>query len=279
MSKLKNRTPPEQSLIFSGHSALKWNCILWVAVLLWTGAARGEVSKPVEHKPDAVKQSDPWRFNVALYGWAPSINAGLTTGGDLDISLEDILDNLDGTLMFAGGVRKGKWALYSDLLYLNLEADNSLGRINADSELTVWISHISGSYTMIQNDDFSLDVLAGARYLYLDIDLDLDIERKRKGDLPIDIEKSGNAWNAIAGIRGHIELPKNWYSTYYFDAGTGDSHFTWQAMGGVGYEFEKFDVFAGYRYLKWNFHKDDDFGKVLKDLEIKGPYMGVKLFF
>ena len=54
--------------------------------------------------------------------------------------------------------------------------------------------------------------------------------------------------------------------------GTGDSAFTWQGMGGVGYKISKVvDVVAAYRYLYWKFEKN----KVIDKLDFSGPMVGM----
>ncbi len=50
---------------------------------------------------------------------------------------------------------------------------------------------------------------------------------------------------------------------------------TWQALGGVGYRFSKADLVLGYRHMEWNF----DGNSVFDDLDISGPYAGVKFVF
>ena len=62
---------------------------------------------------------------------------------------------------------------------------------------------------------------------------------------------------------------------FHLDIGTGDSDFTWQVDAGIGYTFDACDVVLGYRYLSWDF--DDN--PVLDNLNIKGPYLGVKFIF
>ena len=50
-------------------------------------------------------------------------------------------------------------------------------------------------------------------------------------------------------------------------------------MGGVGYHFQSLDAIAGYRYLKWNFDSNDTGGKLFNDMDISGPYAGVRFRF
>jgi len=46
-------------------------------------------------------------------------------------------------------------------------------------------------------------------------------------------------------------------------------------MTGVGYKFKSFDAVLGYRYLYW----DLDDRAVFDNLDINGPYAGVKFLF
>ena len=72
-----------------------------------------------------------------------------------------------------------------------------------------------------------------------------------------------------------MNLDKNWFIPYYVDMGTGDSTFTWQGMGGIGYKFGNVGVVAAYRYLYWKF--DDN--KVLDKLDFSGPMIGMVFRF
>jgi len=62
---------------------------------------------------------------------------------------------------------------------------------------------------------------------------------------------------------------------YMWAAGTGDSDLIWQAIGGLAYKFKKSDVLLGYRYLEWDFDNND----VFDDMNISGPYAGLKIRF
>jgi hypothetical protein len=57
--------------------------------------------------------------------------------------------------------------------------------------------------------------------------------------------------------------------------GTGQSDLTWATQARVGYRFDKLDVYAGYRYMFWNF----DSGTAFDDLRINGPVIGGRYRF
>ena len=71
-------------------------------------------------------------------------------------------------------------------------------------------------------------------------------------------------------------LLKNFFLFDLLDVGTGDSDLTWQALGGVGYRFEWFNLIAAYRYMNWDFGDDV---KVLDDMDIHGPAVGIQFTF
>ena len=107
--------------------------------------------------------------------------------------------------------------------------------------LTGWILTPSVGYNLLQTERIQLDVLAGARYLYLKADAKIDFS----APLP-SIKKrdtvSGSGWDGIIGVKGYVNLNKNWYLPYYADIGTGSSNMTWQLFGGVGYRFKRLDL-------------------------------------
>jgi hypothetical protein len=73
---------------------------------------------------------DPWRFRVALYGWAPSIAGNLTARGqtvDVNASFIQILQKSDSLLGYMGYAEadKGKVGFYLDTVWANLGFDHS----------------------------------------------------------------------------------------------------------------------------------------------------------
>lgn len=219
------------------------------------------IPSAAESTPD-----DNWEFMAELYLWGASIGGDSASGSDIDIDFDDLLDDLEMGFMGAFAARKGRWAFVADVIYLDVKDSESPMGIPTSVELTGWVLTPIVMYNLVDTEQGSLNVLAGARYLYLDSDL-------RVGAAGID--DSGDVWDGIIGIRGRYNMSKKWYLTGHVDIGTGDSDFTWQALAAIGYKFNRFDVVAGYRYLAWNF--DDN--KVFDDLNFSGPMIGVKFAF
>jgi hypothetical protein len=217
---------------------------------------------------ESVSDED-WNFAAELYFWGASIGGKSSSGSDVDIDLDDILDSLEFAFMGSAGVRKGKWSLVADLIYLDVEDSGTIAPgLNASVELTSWVITPLVGYNLVDTGKSRLDIVGGARYLYMKADLRVDALGARAED-------SGSNWDAIIGARGAVDLAEKWYLFGYLDIGTGESDLTWQAFGGVGYRFKWFDLVAAYRYLRWDFADN----QVLDDLYLHGPGVGIRFAF
>lgn len=228
-----------------------------------------------------------WEFSAGLYAWAPAIKGETAQGGDIDISLSDIIDNLDITFMAVMSARKDKFSLLLDVVYMDLN-DNSnytFGgpRDNVSLSLTnlemeSWVVTPAASYTVVDSNRLDLGLLVGARYLYLSTDVDLE-ERGPLTTRKFSVSGSNHVWDAIVGVHGNIKVNERWTIPYHFDVGTGDTELTWQAFGGVEYHFSKVNLVAGYRHLEWDFDDNDTGGDIFNDLYISGPVVGFRYSF
>lgn len=207
-----------------------------------------------------------WEFAAEVYLWGAAIGGDTATDSGVNISFDDLIDNLEMAFMGTFGARKGKWSFLADVIYLDVKDEGTLDGIGASVELRGWVVTPDVGYTVLSGDRGNLDLHIGARYLYLESDIRLG---------PDGIDESSDIWDGIVGIRGRINLTEKLYLPYYLDIGTGGSEMTWQALAGLGYQFKHLDVVAGYRYLEWDF--DDD--SVFDDLSFSGPYGGVKFYF
>lgn len=229
-------------------------------------------------------QKDGWQFGANIYMWMPTIGGKSANGDTIEINFDDILKDLEFTYMAGFEARNGRWHLTTDIIYMKLEQDNKGKvtlpegnelKVDATVKLQSWVVTPAVGYSFIATEKVNMEFLAGARYLWLEPELDLDVtdqlqSKKKK------ISDSGDVWDGIIGIRGNVNLDKNWYVPYYVDIGTGDSNLTWQWMAGFGCKVSKVvDVVAAWRYIYWRF--DDN--KVLKKLYINGPGVGVKFRF
>jgi opacity protein-like surface antigen len=231
---------------------------------------------------------DSWEFSGGLYAWAPDIKGETAFGTDIDVSISDIIDNLDIAMMGMLTARKDKFSLLIDVIYMDIEDDSDYslfsGRLNQTSlsltnvEMEAWVVTPAAAYTVVDSDRLQLNLLAGARYLYIETEVKL----RSQGPLTTretSSSESEYAWDGIVGARGNVKLSDKWALPFHFDVGTGDTDLTWQAFGGVGYKFSNMDLAAGYRHLEWEFDDSDVGGNIFDDLYISGPVVGLRYFF
>ena len=222
--------------------------------------------------------ANEWEFGAEAYLWLPWIDVETQTGTDIEISLDDILNNLDMLFMGAVSARKGKWSLVTDVIYFDIESNENeplpLALTLDDVNLEAAIVTSQVRYNFSKTDDYRIDLLAGARYLWIEAELQL----KTRPPLPPGSSKasdSGSVWDGIVGVTGQMDLSDKWYLSGYADIGTGDSDYTWQALASVGYRFERVHAMVGYRHLDYKFDSSEAFA----DLSVTGPYVGVKFMF
>lgn len=228
-----------------------------------------------------------WQFLVEPYGFLPAVPVTAANGEKVEISRQDIVDNLSGALMLLLGARKDKWTFYLDTIYFDLEGDDSGSRAAAglpgdptvkfdtDIDIEGWLVTLTGTYAVIDRDRTRLEMGAGVRYYEEDISFELDV-----GPAKESADYSWDLWDGVIVTRGFTDLNDRWYVSYYADASTGGTDLTYQLAGALNYRFEDFTLVGGYRYIKWEFEEDDDApGSIAKDQTAKGPFVGFKFFF
>jgi hypothetical protein len=240
-------------------------------------------------------QSDDWQFGLSIYGWFPDIS-GQTAfgrgsgGGEFEIAVEDILDNLEFILMGTFDMRKGRFGLLTDAIYMDLGGSQSGVRLgsaggsaNANVELDVksliWL--VTGYYRTIDNDNVALDILAGARYIDLEQSVDYTVTAGAgalwlPGPAGSRTAEARN-WDGVVGVRGRFGFgaQQGLFLPCYLDVGAGDSDLTWQGMAGLGYAFSWGEVVAAWRYLYYDMPSD----KPIDDMDFSGPAVGVTFRF
>jgi hypothetical protein len=228
--------------------------------------------------------SDHWQFEVQSYLWAAGIDIEPVKGDDIEITFNDIIDDLDIAVMGSIGARKGKCLVISDLIYMNLNDSSSstlqLGPgpasigLDVDVKMKTWINNLGVGYTVYRSDTWMLDVVGGSRFLYLDLELDADI-----GRFDGKWSETESYWNGFVGLKSQIALTDKLNLDSYVDVGTGDNDLTYQAQLGIHYQLGNWGILAGYRYIAWEFDKSDNMGEVVDTLEVKGPYLGARYTF
>jgi hypothetical protein len=237
--------------------------------------------------------AEPWQFAVTAYGYLPAISGTAyfptapSVGANFTLDQSDLIDHLKMTFMGAFDAHRGRWGVFTDVLYLDLGRRNTnihdftIGDIGIPAattsdvsiDLKSWIVNVVGEYRVLSQGQSNLDVVAGVRYFYLKERLEWNFTGSL-GSLP-ESARSGNAEisdnniNAIVGVKGQIQGDGGWRWPYYIDVGTGTSQFTWQGATGLAYVFHWGELSFLYRYIDFRIHSSK-----LVDFTIAGPLVG-----
>jgi len=238
-----------------------------------------------------------WHFDASPYLWLPWLYTTvqlppLAGGGNPTIETQpsDYLNHLEAAFEFTGTVRKGNWSLWTDLVYLNLQAtpmsvrqiglpggDPTLSlvrSINAGIRATVFT--LAPTYTVMNNDIGTLDVLVGLRYS--SVATSISYEYTLNG-APVTLVRGGGFWpsndntDGLIGIKGALRLSRDgkWVMPFEADVGDGNENWQYNLFLGAGYRFESGgQITLGVRNLTYEFS-----GKpVLDKIRLTGPALG-----
>ena len=110
-------------------------CLVWMlrrlsvaavlAALLCSPPAAADEATATGASNSSPSDADPWRFRVALYGWAPSVTGNLTASGqtvDVNTSFIRILQKSDSLIGYMGYFEadKGRVGAYLDTVWAKL---------------------------------------------------------------------------------------------------------------------------------------------------------------
>jgi hypothetical protein len=286
-----------------------------VAMTLLPATALEDASKdltapaaPTEPAKDA-SADDGWKFALTPYLWLPNINGTLrydlpSGSGDsagVKTGPNSYLENLNFALMATGDLRKGRWSIFTDLIYLHFASEGSTvkdvefqgsggrtsvsGSLDAGTEtdLSASLVTLAGGYAVVDGPGTTLDLIGGARYLRLHAETDWELSTaiagpggsetfQRSGS----VSESADVVDGIIGARGAIRFgDSQWFVPYYVDLGAGSSDLTWQGMVGLSYHWNWGDLSLVYRYISYDQPSD----KLLQDVEFAGPAFAVTIRF
>ena len=278
----------------SGRLTFSVNAALAAALVMCAG---GNAS--------AQTSANETKFSVAPYIWLPSISgtlkygapSGSAAGPGIEVGPDDYFAQLEFAFMIAGEMRKGRWSVFSDFIYLNVSAETSrisslnFGGSTVNTSLSAGVETslqgevftLVGGYEFFRYPSFTLDGFAGLRYFGLQTETDWRLSATVAGPgagqtFPASgtASKNANLFDGVIGIRGRfIEPNTRWSFPYYLDIGTGSSSLTWQAMAGVAYSFKSIDVGLIYRHLSFD-QSSDEF---VQNFSFSGPALGASFRF
>lgn len=245
--------------------------------------------------PAQAQNTEPWRFELSLYGWFPGISgtSGFPAsrgGASADVSMGDVLDALEFAFFGTFEARQGRWGIWTDLAYADLGASHGTTltfrplpaievKVKADADLDVktWIWTTAGLYRLKDDHEGTMDLLFGARLLDMDNTLSWSAAAPGPNTRSGRMQVAESYWDAIVGLKGRALLgeERKWFLPFYVDVGTGQSRLTWQINAGLGYAFDWGSVLATWRYMDYAFKASSH----VQDLSFNGPTLGVVFKF
>ncbi|MFO1398127.1 MAG: hypothetical protein U1F48_13785 [Burkholderiales bacterium] len=238
-----------------------------------------------------------WRYDLAIYGWLPSVNGtinfdlprGISPDASARVDPSSYLSSLQFAAMALGQARKGDFALFTDVVYVDFadlksrvrEVSLPGGRVtlpldedvNFGLRALVWTA--GGSWTVARGSWGNLDLGGGVRYAGIRTSLDWNYSGPngvlgRSGGVSENI----NFWDGVAVAYGSVSLDsdRRWFLPYYVDIGAGN-HSNWTTMeyAGLGYRFDWGSVILVYKNLYYNASS----GQTVENVTMGGPAIGV----
>lgn len=138
--------------------------LVLTALTAFAGDNDKQVIAPAQTDP-----AQPYRFSFAMPGWIAGIKGDVGLGNHVswvNVNADKILHRVDLVGSFRGEVRKGRWGVQADVLYMSLS--DGIGVKSVISKLDVRLDQTMGdvgvNYRVIDSPRGYLDVIAGCRY-------------------------------------------------------------------------------------------------------------------
>ncbi len=219
-----------------------------------------------------------WSFLTDVYLMFPYMD-GETGVGDLlsvpvDASPGDIFSKLKMAAMLYLEASTSKWAITSDLVYMNLNQEVSPGTLFHSGEVTakelIW--EPAGLYRVVPFWEVGL----GGRLTTISTDIDARRYVVGIGNPTEPVTAGGSkTWmDPVIITRFSAAIKEKWLLQFRGDIGGFGigSELTWQLQAYAGYRFGRvFQLTAGYRYLSVDYDKGVDAERFVFNLASFGP--------
>jgi hypothetical protein len=183
---------------------------------------------------------------------------------EVSLSIGDVIDQFDIGVMGLLEARRAPWVLRGDVFFVNL--GDEPGGVTVGQEQLMLQPEIGR--TVVTRAWGSVDLLVGVRYWHLSVDL----------TAPPETLSGSQDWaDATFGAAWRVQPGQDWHLFAKGDLGGGGAKFTWQGLGGAGYDLARCcTLVAAYRYLDVDYEKANG---LVYDVHLYGPAVGVTLNF
>jgi hypothetical protein len=233
-----------------------------------------------------------WTWRFTPYLWAPSLGTDLEVNdqeisGGSDITLEDVVDQLDfvGMVHFEG--QSGRHGFLVDTLYANFGDEDKRvhpggplnGDVVVDGDLGLLLTEAAGLYNP-KGDGSGWSLIYGVRVFDIDEDIVARYELPA-GTRSRTYELDSTLWDGLVGARYVGSWGERWRYNLRGDVSGGGTELAWNTMAGGGYTWAdgRHTLLAGYRYMQIELKERDQRAEVETTLTLNGPYFGYQLTF
>jgi hypothetical protein len=207
-----------------------------------------------------VNPDDAWHIGLTLYLWFAGAHGTMGTSRrevDFHASAGDLLSNARFGVMGAVAAQRGRYILFSDLLWVRLGADKQrelpfagLPELSADFKAYELIVNPEAGYRVLDGKRFKLDGLLGLRYWHVGSKVEFT-----PSPAGLNFSQSKNWVDPLMGVRIEVPLSPKVLATARGDVGSwGAAQLDYQILGTLSYKLKpKLTLGVGYRYLFVNY--------------------------
>lgn len=222
--------------------------------------------------------NNKWSFLAEIYLMFPHMNGEVGIGRSLEFPVDanpgDIFSKVEMGAMLYLEARKDKWAITSDLIYMNLGQEATPGMLINSGKVNIKLMEweAAGLYRVTP----FLEVGAGGRLNYLQTSVNAQINVLPEGTGEASGRHHKTWYDPILIARFTTDIHDKWLFQLRGDVGGFgvSSKFAWQLQGYAGYRFSKlFQLTAGYRIISIDYSKGEERTNFLFDMTLFGPVL------
>jgi len=225
----------------------------------------------------ALAQESGWHYLIEPYVMFPNMK-GETGIGNLppvhvDQNPGDIFDHLQMGAMLFVEARNDRWALSSDVLYMDLAADMSGGNL---VDGTVGVSQLGWELAAMRRVAPWLELGVGATYNRIDADVKLVVQSPLGSTSSLESSGTEEWIDPTIVARATAPIGEKWFVQARANLGGFGvgSDLVWQLQADVGYRpSERWRITFGYRVIDIDYDHGKQSGRFMYDIQTFGPVL------
>jgi opacity protein-like surface antigen len=227
---------------------------VFIAVLFFV--AISELASAQTPTSDLDYSADKWHVAVSPYLWLAGMSGTVGIDGhqaQVNQSFTDIFSNLKFGVMGVTEVSRGPLSILTDAMYIKLGNETAVpvqglppGTVSVNASLSNFVLTPYLGYRLLGKKRASIYILTGLRYYHLSASINPSIA----GVGSLTYSTSDNWVDYVEGAHFKFQLSRRIVAYALGDVGGGGSVFTYQVVGGAGYEWsKKWSTSLSYRRL------------------------------